>query len=125
MTETNCIVLAMVHIWCVQLATDKVKFRMYFTTHVDVTLGVLFPTEAERNVSYKNLLQEYLQKSHSTSLPSYRTERETEGYISCVSIKLPPQGTSRTFRGKPHANKKAAEQESAKKACLELGIVKQ
>jgi len=83
------------------------------------------PVDAERIVSYKNLLQEYLQKSRSPSLPSYRTEREPDGYICCLSVKLPPEGKSRTFRGKPHANKKAAEQESAKKACLDLGIVKQ
>lgn len=76
----------------------------------------------ERRVSYKNLLQEYVQKSHISELPRYETERTDKGFVSSVIIRVATDKTQK-FEGCPHANKKAAEQESAKKACLELKLV--
>ena len=86
--------------------------------------GILssFLLATERNTSYKNILQEYIQKSHISELPRYETERTGDSFVSSVVIRVATDKTQR-FMGQPHANKKAAEQESAKKACLELKLV--
>lgn len=75
----------------------------------------------ERIISYKNLLQEYLQKSYVSQLPVYSTERTEAGFVCTVSVKLSTE--TRRFTGQPHPNKKAAEQTSARVACYELKLV--
>ncbi len=83
---------------------------------------IFYIAAVNRNISYKNLLQEHLQKSRITDLPRYETERTETGYSSSVRVRVAPDKT-REFVGKPHANKRAAEQESAMVACSELGII--
>ena len=103
-----CIILLLPTEWWL-LATTKMLFFL--------------ETDAERNISYKNLLQEYLQKSGCLDLPVYQTERTIQGYVAELSIKIPPKYEQLTYQGKPHANKRGAEQECAKQACVELKIV--
>lgn len=79
-------------------------------------------TATERTISFKNLLQEYLQKSHISELPLYDTERTEDGFVCTVVVKLSPD-KAQHFKGAAHGNKKSAEQESAKVACYELKVV--
>ena len=74
-------------------------------------------------VSYKNLLQEYLQKQR-LPLPTFRTmaSAEMSGFVSTVSVKL-ADGTSTTYESSPHPSKKAAEQNAAAIACQSLSLV--
>lgn len=76
----------------------------------------------ERSISYKNILQEYMQKSRVAELPRYSTERTDDAFISTVVVRIAPEKTQK-FKGTPHSNKRAAEQESAKVACFELKLV--
>lgn len=72
-------------------------------------------------VSYKNLLQEHMQKKGLT-LPHYETERVEEGFKS--TVKVHRQGNkSMTFTSSPQPVKKGAEQEAAKAACFELNLI--
>jgi hypothetical protein len=57
-----------------------------------------------------------------SELPRYSTERTEAGFVSTVAVKISPDKSQR-YTGLPHANKKAAEQESAKVACHDLKIV--
>ena len=79
--------------------------------------------DAEKNISYKNLFLEYLQKSGCLDLPVYQMERTVQGYVAEFSITVPPKFEHLTYQGKPHASKRGAEQEYAKQACVELKIV--
>ena len=78
-------------------------------------------TDAKSNISYKNLLQEYLQKSGYLDLPVYQTERTFD--VAELSIRVPPDFKLLTCQGKPWANKRGAEQECTKQACVELKII--
>lgn len=72
-------------------------------------------------VSYKNLLQEHIQKQ-GLSLPRYETERVELGFQS--TVRVPHLGSdSKEFTSGPHPVKKAAEQEAAKMACMDLKIL--
>jgi len=82
-----------------------------------------FSAAAGGVVSYKNLLQEYTQKS-KLSLPHYETERTEEGFKSTVSI-YKSSGEMVTFTSGGYSVKKAAEQEAAKIACIELNLLSQ
>lgn len=72
-------------------------------------------------VSYKNLLQEHMQKQGLT-LPHYETERTDEGFQSTVRVHR-HGNESLKFTSSPQPVKKAAEQEAAKAACLELKLL--
>ena len=72
-------------------------------------------------VSYKNLLQEHVQKQGLT-LPHYETERVEEGFKSTVKVHR-HGNESLTFTSSPQPVKKGAEQEAAKAACLELNLI--
>ena len=61
-------------------------------------------------------------QKNRTDLPCYEIERTDNGFISSVTIKL-GQDKAQHFKGTHQATKKAAEQDCAKKACLELKIV--
>ncbi len=100
-----------------QLYLCSLKFSFH-----SLTLLLWVFTASERSISYKNILQEHVQKSRISELPRYETERTEDGFISTVIIRVSTDKTQR-FQGLPHANKKSAEQESAKKACLELKLV--
>ena len=73
-------------------------------------------------VSYKNLLQEHMQKQ-GLSLPHYETERVEEGFKSTVRVHRPGNADSEEFTSSPQPVKKAAEQEAAKAACLKLNLI--
>ena len=72
-------------------------------------------------VSYKNLLQEHMQKQ-GLSLPHYETERVELGFKSTVRVHR-HSNDSVEFTSGPQPVKKAAEQEAAKTACIELKLV--
>ena len=74
-------------------------------------------------VSYKNLLQEYLQK-HKLPLPTFRTMASGEmvGFVSTVTVKS-VDGESATYESSPHPSKKAAEQNAAAVACQSLNLI--
>lgn len=74
-------------------------------------------------VSYKNLLQEKAQKD-KVSIPHYVTERSEkfDGFVSTVTVYL-ASGHSLPLSSTPHPVKKAAEQEAARLACVELKLI--
>ena len=74
-------------------------------------------------VSYKNLLQEYLQKN-KLPLPTFRTMASAEmaGFVSTVTVKS-VEGKSITYESLPHPSKKAAEQNAAAIACQSLNLI--
>ena len=72
-------------------------------------------------ISYKNLLQEYLQKQR-LPLPLFRTEASEEGFVSTVTVKS-IDGRSAKYESSPHASKKAAEQNAAAVACQLLNLL--
>ena len=76
---------------------------------------------SERNISYKNCLQEYAQASHSP-LPTYKTERSAQGFVATVAVRQ-LEGDAQYFRGKVQGTIKAAEQDSARVACEQLKII--
>ena len=83
------------------------------------------PRTEGSSVSYKNLLQEYTHKN-KVSLPRYETERTEEGFQSTVSLRGPaPSGDLLVFTSGGYPVKKAAEQEAAKMACVELNLLPQ
>ena len=71
-------------------------------------------------ISYKNKLQEYFQKN-KLNLPEYSTEATGTGFISTVTCHF-AGNSPRTFKGHECTTKKAAEQDSAQQACIELKI---
>ena len=73
-------------------------------------------------VSYKNLLQEHMQKL-SCSLPHYETERVDTGFTSTVRVHRSAGSESVEFTSSPQPVKKAAEQEAAKLACVDLKLI--
>lgn len=76
---------------------------------------------ASVEVSYKNRLQEYLQKKH-LDLPFYETEKLTTGlFRSSLKIKLTTR-EAQVYHGKECTTKKAAEQSAAQKVCRELKL---
>lgn len=72
-------------------------------------------------VSFKNLLQEYTQKL-KLSLPRYTTEPTAVGFKSKVSVQRPSKETV-IFTGEEQSVKKAAEQDAARIACIELNLL--
>ena len=72
-------------------------------------------------VSFKNLLQEYTQKL-KLSLPRYTTEWTAVGFKSKVSVQRPSKETV-IFTGEEQSVKKAAEQDAARIACIELNLL--
>ncbi len=86
-----------------------------------VTFGILYRTAQKMTGISRTRLQEYLQKSY---IPVYETERMDAGFVCTVAVKVSPDEMQR-YRGRPHPNKKAAEQESAKVACYHLKLVTQ
>lgn len=72
-------------------------------------------------VSFKNLLQEYTQKL-KLSLPRYTTEPTAVGFKSTVSVQRPSK-ESVIFTGEEQSVKKAAEQDAARIACIELNLL--
>ena len=72
-------------------------------------------------MSYKNLLQEHAQKQ-GLSLPHYETERVEMGFQSTVRVHR-SASESVEFTSGPQPVKKAAEQEAAKLACVELSLI--
>lgn len=72
-------------------------------------------------VSYKNLLQEHAQK-YGLSLPHYETERVEMGFLSTVRVHRSEKELVE-FTSGPQPVKKAAEQEAAKLACIELSLI--
>ena len=73
-------------------------------------------------ISYKNLLQEHMQKL-ACGLPHYETERVDAGFKSTVRVHRSAGGESIEFTSSPQPVKKAAEQEAAKMACLHLKLI--
>ncbi len=74
-------------------------------------------------LSFKNILQEYTHKNKG-SLPHYETERTDEGFQSTVRLhRAGPSSDHLVFTSGGYPVKKAAEQEAAKMACIELNIM--
>lgn len=71
--------------------------------------------------SYKNILQEYAQKS-KLATPHYETMLSDNGFISTVSV-TDRSGRPCTFSSDGQQAKKTAEQQAAQKACCELKLV--
>ena len=81
---------------------------------------MMFDFLASTEVSYKNHLQEYLQKKH-LDLPLYETEKLSTGlFRSSLKIKLTTR--AQVYHGKECTTKKAAEQSAAQKVCSELKL---
>ena len=72
-------------------------------------------------VSYKNQLQEHTQKQ-GLPLPHYETERVELGFQSTVRVHRAGSDSVEFISG-PQPVKKAAEQEAAKLACIELNLI--
>lgn len=78
--------------------------------------------EVSADVSYKNRLQEYLQKQ-GLPLPSYETVKAPDGLFQSIlkfSMVDGRQGVSHSYTG--CSTKKAAEQSAAQQACIQLGL---
>ena len=75
---------------------------------------------ASTEVSYKNRLQEYLQKKH-LGLPFYETEKLSNG-LFCSSLKVQLTGKVQVYHGKECTTKRAAEQSAAQTVCSELKL---
>jgi len=78
-------------------------------------------TPTDTPVSYKNLLQEHLQKQR-LPLPLFRTEASEEGFVSTVTVKS-SDGRSARYESSAHSSKKAAEQNAAAIACQLLNLI--
>ncbi len=74
-------------------------------------------------VSYKKLLQEYTQK-HAATLPLYATKKTGSHCQSMVTVYRPESGERLVFEScETHRDTAEAEQEVAKMACNELGVL--
>lgn len=106
-----------------EAAAARVAIDYLTTNFSESTTGnSAMPNLLDMAVSYKNLLQEYLQKQ-KLPLPTFRTmaSAEMSGFVSTVSIKS-ADGMSTTYKSSPHPSKKAAEQNAAAIACQSLNL---
>ena len=71
--------------------------------------------------SYKNILQEYMQKI-KVKLPDYSSERGEDGLWSTSVTLQQPRGPPITFTSSHQSTKKVAELEVAKTACVKMRL---
>ena len=86
--------------------------------HINYLLG-----EVPVDVSYKNKLQEYLQKQ-GLPLPAYETVKAPDGlFQSNVKFFMAGDRQAVSNSSTGCSTKKAAEQSAAQQACIQLGIL--